>query len=41
LFGDEVIVPYFDVQGNHIWGATAMIVSEFSEIVKRMRNEEG
>lgn len=36
LFGNEVTVPYFDVQGNHIWGATAMIISEFSEIVKNV-----
>ncbi len=36
LFGNEVIVPYFDIKGNHIWGATAMIISEFSEIVKRV-----
>ena len=35
LFGNEVIVPYFDIQGNHIWGATAMIISEFAEILKR------
>jgi 8-oxo-dGTP pyrophosphatase MutT (NUDIX family) len=34
LFGNEVIVPYFDIKDNHIWGATAMIISEFSEIVK-------
>jgi 8-oxo-dGTP pyrophosphatase MutT (NUDIX family) len=33
LFGNEVAVPYFDIRGNHIWGATAMIISEFSEIV--------
>ncbi len=37
LFGNEVIVPYFDIKGNHIWGATAMIISEFSEIVKRVK----
>jgi 8-oxo-dGTP pyrophosphatase MutT (NUDIX family) len=35
LFGNEVIVPYFDIKGNHIWGATAMIISEFSEIAKK------
>jgi 8-oxo-dGTP pyrophosphatase MutT (NUDIX family) len=35
IFGNEVIVPYFDVQGNHIWGATAMIMSEFAEIIKK------
>ncbi len=36
LFGNEVEVPYFDIKDNHIWGATAMIISEFSEIVKRI-----
>jgi 8-oxo-dGTP pyrophosphatase MutT (NUDIX family) len=39
LFGNEVVVPYFDIQGNHIWGATAMIISEFSEIVKRVTGD--
>jgi 8-oxo-dGTP pyrophosphatase MutT (NUDIX family) len=34
LFGNEVMVPYFDIKGDHIWGATAMIISEFSEIFK-------
>ncbi len=28
-------VPYYDIGGNHIWGATAMILSEFVEIVLR------
>lgn len=36
LFGNEVIVPYFDIRDNHIWGATAMIISEFAEIVKKV-----
>ncbi|HEX5001492.1 MAG TPA: CoA pyrophosphatase [Bacteroidia bacterium] len=27
--------PYFDLEGKVIWGATAMIISEFREIVKR------
>jgi 8-oxo-dGTP pyrophosphatase MutT (NUDIX family) len=26
-------IPYFDVQGNHIWGATAMILNEFLEVL--------
>jgi 8-oxo-dGTP pyrophosphatase MutT (NUDIX family) len=33
--GDGVIlneVPYFDVEGRMVWGATAMILSEFVEI---------
>ena len=36
LFGNEVVVPYFDIRGNHIWGATAMIISEFSEIARKV-----
>jgi len=31
----DIEVPYYDVQGNHIWGATAMMVSEFLDIYKR------
>ena len=27
------IVPYYDIQGNHVWGATAMILSEFIEVL--------
>ncbi len=26
-------VPYFDVQGHTVWGATAMIINEFSELL--------
>ena len=26
--------PYYDANGEHIWGATAMILSEFHEVVK-------
>jgi|WetSurMetagenome_2_1015567.scaffolds.fasta_scaffold18777_3 8-oxo-dGTP pyrophosphatase MutT (NUDIX family) len=32
----EIIIPYYDIRGDHIWGATAMIVSEFTEIFKRV-----
>jgi 8-oxo-dGTP pyrophosphatase MutT (NUDIX family) len=28
-------VPYFDVFGNVVWGATAMILNEFSEIAEK------
>ena len=34
---DELIltdVPYFDVFGHTVWGATAMILSEFLELIK-------
>jgi len=27
--------PYFDFQGKPIWGATAMIISEFRELIQR------
>lgn len=30
--------PYFDIRGKVVWGATAMILSEFAEII---RNEQG
>jgi 8-oxo-dGTP pyrophosphatase MutT (NUDIX family) len=26
-------IPYYDIQGNHVWGATAMIMSEFIEVL--------
>jgi len=32
----EIEIPYFDIMGDHIWGATAMIISEFLEVVKRI-----
>jgi 8-oxo-dGTP pyrophosphatase MutT (NUDIX family) len=36
IAGKEIEVPYFDVRGNRIWGATAMILSEFLEIVGKI-----
>jgi hypothetical protein len=34
-FGTELIdVPYFDIDGEIVWGATAMILSEFLELLK-------
>lgn len=27
------IIPYFNINNNHIWGATAMILSEFIDII--------
>lgn len=35
LHGMEMLVPYYNVSGNVIWGATAMILSEFLEIISR------
>jgi 8-oxo-dGTP pyrophosphatase MutT (NUDIX family) len=37
IIGDsEIDIPYFDIDGDHIWGATAMIIAEFLEVLKRM-----
>lgn len=35
LFKENISVPYFDVNNEEVWGATAMIMNEFLEIVKR------
>jgi 8-oxo-dGTP pyrophosphatase MutT (NUDIX family) len=32
--GTTVQIPYFLVQGHHVWGATAMILGEFLEILR-------
>jgi 8-oxo-dGTP pyrophosphatase MutT (NUDIX family) len=37
IAGNEISIPYLDIRGNHIWGATAMILSEFLEIVNRIQ----
>lgn len=36
LFINKALVPFYDINGHHIWGATAMIISEFVEILKRI-----
>jgi 8-oxo-dGTP pyrophosphatase MutT (NUDIX family) len=35
ILGEPIDVPYYDIQDNHIWGATAMIISEFLEIIRK------
>ena len=32
-------VPYFDLEGKIVWGATAMMLNEFSEILKTLQEE--
>ncbi|MFA8436227.1 MAG: CoA pyrophosphatase [Marinifilaceae bacterium] len=34
--GLTIHAPYFNAEGNKIWGATAMIISEFHEILKKI-----
>ncbi len=31
----EIEAPYYDINGHHIWGATAMMLSEFLEVLNR------
>jgi 8-oxo-dGTP pyrophosphatase MutT (NUDIX family) len=33
---NRAIVPFYNIKGYHIWGATAMIISEFTELLKRI-----
>lgn len=33
LFGELVKVPFFNIENQKIWGATAMILSEFIEVI--------
>lgn len=32
--GKEEIIPYFNIQDKFVWGATAMILSEFIQVIK-------
>jgi len=35
--GNETIeIPFYDIDNHHVWGATAMILSEFLEVVRRV-----
>ncbi len=34
LRGERVTVPFFDVEGHKVWGATAMILSEFKALLE-------
>lgn len=36
IAGSDVEVPYYDLGNDHIWGATAMILSEFLEIARKI-----
>ena len=34
--GNSVEVPYFDIQGHTVWGATAMMISEFLAVLEKI-----
>ncbi len=35
IYGHAVEVPYFAFNGHKVWGATAMILSEFKQVLKQ------
>jgi 8-oxo-dGTP pyrophosphatase MutT (NUDIX family) len=35
----KAVVPFYNINGNHIWGATAMIISEFAELLQRLKSD--
>ena len=38
VFSNESVdVPYFDLNGETVWGATSMILSEFKFILRNMK----
>jgi hypothetical protein len=34
--GIRIITPFFNFEGNTVWGATAMILSELKTIIKEI-----
>lgn len=40
MLGREIEVPYYDVQGHVVWGATAMMLAELRELFHRMRDPD-
>lgn len=38
--GTRVNVPYFDVNGKVVWGATAMILSELATIINKINSQK-
>lgn len=37
ISGHRATVPFFNVTGNKVWGATAMILSEFAALLRQVR----
>lgn len=38
--GTKVKVPYFDIENKVVWGATAMILSEFATIINHINSQK-
>ncbi|HEX9371649.1 MAG TPA: CoA pyrophosphatase [Roseiflexaceae bacterium] len=41
LRGDQLSVPFFAIAGHKVWGATAIVLSEFVERMRRANQEPG
>ena len=37
LYGEKVLVPYFDINNEIVWGATSVILSEFKKLILDMK----
>jgi hypothetical protein len=37
VLGRSVEIPYFDVHGHVVWGATAMMLAELRELLHGLR----
>ena len=37
--GFEMLVPFFSVNGHKVWGATAMVLGEFGEMLRQVKRE--
>jgi hypothetical protein len=35
-YGADIEVPTFKIKEHHVWGATAMMMSELKEVLKRV-----
>lgn len=38
--GNKIEMPYYNIRDNHIWGATAMMLSEFLDILWNLSIEQ-
>jgi 8-oxo-dGTP pyrophosphatase MutT (NUDIX family) len=39
IHGQQTIVPFFKVNGHKVWGATAMMLAEFAEMLRQVQVE--
>ena len=40
ILGAPTDVPYFDIAGHHVWGATAMILAELARVLREVVGDE-